>query len=104
MAQFDVYPNPIAERRTFEPFVIEVQSNLNLGLNTTVVVPMLRTSAAEVAERRLHPELHVGRLSVLLSTPELYAVPRSALAAAVSNLQSERVTILSALDRFFTGF
>jgi toxin CcdB len=81
----------------------EVQSELLSGLNTRVVVPLLRASVAGMTAERLNPKFEVEGSSLILSTTDLAGVPTRALGEKAASLQERRSEIIAALDLLFTG-
>ena len=104
MAQYDVFRNPNPSTRNRIPFLLDVQSGLLESLVTRVVVPLAipEVLAGKPAER-LNPKLLVEGRTLVMLTPELAGVPRSALGPRVANLSSARTEIVGALDILFTG-
>ncbi len=105
MARFDVYPNP-GQSAANTPYLLEVQSDLLDGLNTTVVVPLCREHAFAKIKlpMRLTPVLTIKGENFLMETPKLAAVPRKMLKNPITNLNAEQSIITNALDFLFQGY
>ncbi|MEW6490600.1 MAG: CcdB family protein [Thermodesulfobacteriota bacterium] len=103
MAQFDVHRNGNPHTCRDIPYLLDVQSDLLDPLATRVVVPLVRLAAVPTPVRHLNPVFEVQGKRVVLSTPELAGIPRSALGEKVENLAQRRDEIIRALDVLFTG-
>lgn len=105
MARFDVFANPGRHTAT-TPYVVEVQSDLLDGLDTTVVIPLRRLDSfgGVVPPERLMPVIDVGGVAVVLETPKMAAVPRRVLRRPLAHLSDRADSITAALDFLFHGF
>ncbi|WP_072396988.1 CcdB family protein [Hyphomicrobium sp. CS1GBMeth3] len=103
MRQFDVFRNPSKASAKYAPFLVVLQSSLTLTETTVVVAPLVLPDRLPVASR-LFPRVKVGTRAVVLSTNELGAIGRPHLKERVGNLESERDTIIAAIDMLFSGF
>lgn len=105
MARFDVFANP-GQHAATTPYVLEVQSDLLDGLDTTVVIPLRRLDAlgGVVPPERLMPVVDVEGVALVLETPKMAAVPRRVLRRPVANLAARQDSITAALDFLFHGF
>jgi toxin CcdB len=104
MAQFDLYANPVPSARRLRPYLLEIQSDLLTGMQTTVVVPLLVKGAEQSRFERLTPELKIGEEALRLWVPDILSVHRRALGRPITNLSSEREAIVAALDHLISGF
>ncbi|EIT69628.1 MULTISPECIES: CcdB family protein [Hydrocarboniphaga] len=104
MAQFDLYANPVPAARRLRPYLLEIQSDLLTGMQTTVVVPLLVLGAERSRFERLTPELQIGNERLRLWLPDILSVHRRALGRPIVNLSSERDRIIAALDHLISGF
>jgi toxin CcdB len=105
MARFDVFANPGAGAKAF-PYLVELQSNLLDGLDTTVVAP-LKPAASYSGTRlpeRLMPTMRVKGRDYVVDMPRLAAIPRGVFKAPVANLAPEQATLVAALDFLFQGY
>ncbi len=104
MAQFDVYRNPNPATRNRIPYLLDVQSDLLEPLATRVVAPLARPEVLPGKHAEgLTPAFEVEGRKVLMLTPELAGISRKALGERVTNLATERRTIVGALDLLITG-
>ena len=104
MAQFDVYPNPEPSQKDKIPFLLDLQSDLLQGLNTTVVAPLYDLElTGRPPMRGVSPVFEVEGRKVVMVTPELAGVPVKRLPSNIGNLARERNAIIAALDFVFTG-
>jgi toxin CcdB len=103
MAQFTVYRNPSASKKTY-PYLLDVQSAWTERLPTRVVIPLaLRRSLSYEPITRLMPEVDILVDAYVALTQELAGVPRSALGKPVAELAHRRGEIVAALDLLLTG-
>ena len=104
MAQFDIFRNadPVSKRAL--PFLLDVQSDLLVSLATRVVVPLSAHGGdALPTMQRLMPVFEVEGRKVVLATPQIAGVPRSALGARVASLAGRRHEVIAALDVLISG-
>lgn len=104
MAQFVLYENLVASARRLRPYLLEIQSDLLTGMQTTVVIPLLELGAEQSRFERLTPQVRVGEQSLRLWVPDILSVHRRALGRPVTNLSDERDAIVAALDHLISGF
>ena len=102
MARYDVFANPDAGSDAV--FLLDVQSELLDGLDTRMVVPLLRAAAYPKPARRLHPVFSVAGESVVMTTHLMSSVHRSELTDCIGSLADEHDRIIEALDLLFQGF
>ena len=103
MPRFDVYATPFADERRHTPFWLDVQADHLSALETRVIVPLRRPSAASRPKRDLNPTLEVDGLAVYADVANIAAFPRVLLKRPVANLRAERLAVEDALDFLFTG-
>lgn len=105
MACFDVYANT-GRTRASTPFLVDVQSDHLEGLNTRVVVPLIRVEAFPAARlpADLTPVFLLGGIRCMLHPAFIGAVRTSELGNYIGSLGDERGRILAALDRLTGGF
>jgi toxin CcdB len=103
MAQFDVHRNANKGTREAFPYLLDVQADLLSGLRSRVVVPLMRPGVIRSNVTRLNPAFSVEGKNTVMATPQLAAVPLSALGPRVTNLAERRAEIVGALDLLFTG-
>lgn len=99
MARFDVYPNPSGPG-----WLIDVQADLLHGLNTRMVVPLLKLDEAPTPARRLNPVFEIAGEKAVMATQFMAAVPLSILKTPLTNLSAHHDEITGALDMLFLGF
>lgn len=104
MQQFDVYENPSGDRRKAIPYLIVLQHDRTRGTETVVVAPLVpKSKAARMPQSQLYPVLSIASRDHALLTPNLAAIPRSALKNRIANQEADRRRITNALDLLFTG-
>ena len=100
--QCEVHRN--AEDETGEiPFLLDVQSDLLSGLETRVVIPLVRRGAFGRPASRLHPVFSIADEQVVMATHLLAAVRRRFLGAPVASLDDQRDIIIAAIDVLWSG-
>ena len=99
MAQYDVY-----ERSTGDGYLLDVQSDLTRGLNTRIVVPLLRSDSAPLPAKRLNPIFEIAGERVVMVTQFMAAIPASELRRPIGSLDHEHDSVVNALDMIFFGF
>ena len=97
MARFDLY-------RDGENFLLDVQADTLIQLNTRVVVPVRLPHAAPLPAHRLNPVFEIGERRYVMVTQFIASVPESELRHKAGNLATHRDTITAALDMLFSGF
>jgi len=97
MARFDLY-------RDDENFLLDVQADTLVDLNTRVVVPIRLPHAAPMPARRLNPVFEIEGRGYVMVTQYMAAVPESELRQLAGNLAEQRDRITAALDMLFQGF
>ncbi|MCR6629591.1 MAG: CcdB family protein [Magnetospirillum sp.] len=102
MAQFDVYPNPVASM-TNVPFVVDVQVDHLDRLPTRMVIPLGVPGESLRPTRQLNPILHVEGEGLVLITQLATSLPARVLGRKVASLAQHRTDIIAALDFLFTG-
>jgi toxin CcdB len=99
MARYDVYEKPSGDGH-----LLEIQSDLTRGLNTRVVVPLLRPDQGPLPAKQLNPVFEIAGERVIMVTQFLAAIPSSELRRPIASLDHEHDTIVNALDLLFLGF
>jgi toxin CcdB len=104
MPQFAVYKNRNAATRSRFPLLLDVQSDLLEPLSTRIVVPLSAVATVrDVVMKQLAPVLTIDGKQYVMLTPQLAGVSTRELGPLVGNLNSERATIIAALDLLITG-
>lgn len=105
MAQLATYRNRNPDTVSEVPFLVDVQSDLLSQLNTRVVIPIYRRSAAKLQSiTRLTPEVEIEGEAYLLMTPQVAGIARGELGEPVGTLEDLRAEIIGAIDLLITGF
>lgn len=102
MRQFDVFENPSAATRPYAPFLIVLQSHLLMGLDSTILAPLVIDKKKVVTSLDLAVEFD-GQTFVL-AISELASVPKSVLKKRAGDLRRYADDISLALNRMFLGF
>ena len=103
MARFDVYRNANKATREAFPYLLDVQADLFSGLQSHVVVPLMRATTVRTPLARLSPAFVIEGKPVLMATTDMAGIPISALGEPVTNLADKRVEIVGAIDFLLTG-
>ena len=104
MAQFTVYKNKNPRSKTTYPLLLDAQADLLNELQTRLVIPLTRAPAlTKKPITRLTPSIDIDGEQYLLMTPQLAAIARSELGAAVGSVGDQRSPIILALDLLITG-
>ncbi len=103
MAQFDVYAlaKPGDARLAF---LLDIQNDLHSGLDTRVMLPLVRPALVSPPIRRLNPQFKIAGETLLLLCQDIASVPRHELGPIIGSLRSERDAILGALDFLVIGY
>jgi toxin CcdB len=98
VAQFHVY------RLAEGELVLDVQTDLLSGIESRLVVPLMRPDEAPIAHRRLNPRVIVGDQTFVMVTQFLVAIHARELRDPIADLDSRYDDIRAALDMIFLGF
>ena len=98
MARLDVYQ----AGRTDQGYLLDVQADALYRLTTRVVVPLILANADEAASE-LSPTFVVEGRKVVMLTPTLFVVARSALRRPIASLLAFHDAVTRALDTLFLG-
>jgi len=101
MAQYDVFKNPNKDTNIQIPYLLNIQNDILNNLSTIVVVPLILDITAIA---NLNPIFTIETKKVVMSTTELASVPISSVGEKICSLDSERITIINAIDFLITGF
>jgi len=101
MAQFDVYRNYNNKTNAQIPYLLSIQNDLLDNLSTTVVVPLILNIDTIM---NLNPIFEIENKKVVMSTTELASISKANLGDKVCSLETERTTIINAIDFLITGF
>ena len=100
--QCDVHRN-LADATGEIPYLLDIQADMLSALQTRVVVPLILREAFGRPIARLHPVFTIETRPVVMATHLTAAIRRSSLGAVVVSFQSERDTILNAVDVLWSG-
>jgi toxin CcdB len=104
MGQFTVYKNSNPQTKSVFPLLLDVQTGLLSDLQSRVVVPLTKSTAAlQKPLSRLTPIIKVDGVPHLMVTYQLAAIRQSALGATVADASEDRDVIVAALDFLLTG-
>lgn len=104
MAQFHAYGNPNRAARDAFPYLLDIQSDLLDGLQTTAVVPLCpERLAARAAITRLNPTLEIEGKRFVALVPQIAGVDRRQLGEHVADLSARRTDLSAALDMLISG-
>jgi toxin CcdB len=105
MPQFAVHRNLNAATKARFPLLLDVQTDLLVGLGTRVVIPLAPATPAarSTAMRTLTPICTVDGKDYVVATPQLAGIAARELGPVIADLSAERQTIVAALDLLFTG-
>ena len=100
--QCSVYKNT-GESESYAPYLLDVQAELLEGLETRVMVPLVRASEFGRRAGRLHPVFTVCGEEVVMATHLLAAIRSSILGRIADSLIKHRAEIIGALDVLLVG-
>jgi toxin CcdB len=104
MSQFTVYENKNARTRKAFPYVIDIQSELLDGLQTTVVIPLCKASQLHhQIIPKLCPMVEINGEKFIALSQQLAGIDRSHLGKAITNLSEYRSQFIAALDFMLSG-
>jgi toxin CcdB len=102
MRQFDVFRNPSARTRKVMPYLIVLQHD-RVSETSFVIVAALVPPLKSDGRSRLYPVFRLEGRELMLLTPDLASLPRTALKQRIANLEQERDRIIAAIDLLFVG-
>jgi len=103
MSEFKIYENNSSTSESY-PFLIDVQSDLLSGLDTRLVIPMIKSE--EIGRhliRNLNPSINFMGNEYIVMTQQMAAIPKVILGNAIEEAKVDRTQILSAIDFLITG-
>ena len=104
MAYLKVHRNLKAGREAGIPYLLDVQHPVLERLASRMVIPLIRRDAASPDLAQINLAVDVAGERLLLSVPEIGAVPASRLGEVVADLSPRRYDIQHAVDFLMTGF
>ncbi|MDQ8755046.1 CcdB family protein [Sphingosinicella sp. LHD-64] len=99
MPRFDVH-----RMQEGEGYLIDCQADLLHGLNTRLVVPLLRPGEGPPPISRLNPAFRIRDTDVVMYTQFAASVPVRELGEPVASLMDEDHAIMNAFDMLLTGY
>ncbi|HSX85015.1 MAG TPA: CcdB family protein [Cellvibrio sp.] len=104
MSQFHAFKN-LNPANQHIPYLLDVQNDLLEGLDTRMVIPLIRESSFRGSGiTTLTPKVNINGESLLLLTPQMAGVSRQLLTEEVSDLSDFRYEILAAINLLIEGF
>lgn len=99
MAKFDVYENPSGSG-----YLLDVQADILDGLNTRMLVPLMKPQIAPLPAHRLNPAFVINGSDYVMVTQYMAATPKTSLGKPVANLSNHFAEVTNALDMLFQGY
>jgi len=104
MSQFTVYENKNARTRKTFPYLIDIQSDLLEGLQTTVAIPLCKASQLnDQIIAKLCPMVEIRGEKFAAISQQLAGIDRSQLGKAITNLSENRAQFIAAIDFIISG-
>jgi toxin CcdB len=103
MAQFDVFPNPIATTRRAYPFVVVLQSDFARYAREQIVAPLVPFTSMPKVISRLTPIVALEGSEHLVLVPALTGLQARDLKERHGSIASGRNKVLAAIDYLFFG-
>lgn len=102
MRQYDVCRNPDRATRQRVPFLVVLQSDLLVPLETVIVAPLVPEKASSMITK-LNPAVVLQGRRYRLVMQELAGVPKNRLGEVVANAAAQHLDFIAAIDLLFTG-
>lgn len=104
MSQFTVYANKNAKTRKAFPYLIDIQSELLDGLQTTVVMPLCKASQLQdQIIAKLCPLVEINGEKLVAMSQQLAGMDRDQLGKEIANLAASRSQFIAAIDFLISG-
>lgn len=103
MAQFDVFPNPIASARRAYPFVVALQSDFTEYARQQIVAPLVPLDRIPKVTSRLTPIVALDGAEHVILIPALTGMQTRDLKERSGSIAAARSELLAALDYLFFG-
>jgi toxin CcdB len=103
MAQFDVFPNPIASARCAYPFVVALQSDFALDARQQIVAPLVPLDRIPKVISRLTPIVALDGAEHMILVPALTGMQTRDLKDRSGSVAAARSELLAAIDYLFFG-
>jgi toxin CcdB len=104
MAQLDVFENSDKESSEEIPYLIDVQHDIHKNLKTRMMIPFVYVESQRAEIKKLCPVFTIQGKKVFASTPEMAAYPESEIGRKITNINTEREILFSAIDFLMHGF
>jgi toxin CcdB len=103
MAQFDVFPNPIAAIRRAYPFVVALQSDFAQFARQQIVAPLVPVERMPRVISRLTPIVAFEGAEHMILVPALTGMQSRDLKERSGSIAAARSEVLAAIDYLFFG-
>lgn len=104
MRQFAVYKNEDKATKKTYPYFLNVQNDLLDELNSRVVIPFSTPGSIKHRDaKKLCPIIKIEDKEFVLLTHQITTVPISLLQTQITEVETFRAEIISAIDLLFTG-
>ncbi len=104
MSQFRAYKSHNTGNQHI-PYLLDVQNDLLEGLDTRMVIPLIRESNFKGSGiTTLTPKITINGETLLLLTPQMAGMSKHLLTEEVCNLSDFRYEILAAINLLVVGF
>ncbi|MGC2029971.1 MAG: CcdB family protein [Steroidobacteraceae bacterium] len=103
MAQFDVFPNPIASARRAYPFVVALQSDFAQYARQQIVAPLVPLGWMPTVISRLTPIVALDGAEHVVLVPALTGLQARDLKECSGSIAAARGELLAAIDYLFFG-
>ncbi len=103
MAQFDVFPNPIASGRRAYPFVVALQSDFAQYASQQIVAPLVPLDLIPKVVSRLTPIVALDGAEHIVLIPALTGMQTRDLKERSGSVAAARSELLAAIDYLFFG-
>lgn len=98
MARFDVFRS-----RNGQIYLLDCQADTLDYFQTRFVVPLMSEAAAKKTGR-LHPDFEIQGKRLIMATQLATAISVRELGEKITNLSSQHIAIMDALDMLITGY
>jgi toxin CcdB len=105
LAQFTVYTNTNEATKGVYPLLMDIQNSILDSLETRLVIPLIALSKYHkkpVAD--IMPEITINKTKYIIMAPLMAGVHKNNLGQKITETQSLRQSVISALDFMITGF
>jgi toxin CcdB len=104
MTQFVAYKNQNPDSKASYPYLLDIQSDFLIELQTTVVLPLSPEQlASDIALSRLNPAVEIDNQIFIVMTQDIAGIARRDLTIEVCDLGQHRQLITAAIDFLIAG-